>query len=216
MRIGIMGGTFDPIHNGHLFVAEEARVLFALERILFIPNGNPPHKKAYELTSADSRYAMTELATRSNPAFTCSPLELNRGGRSYTVDTLLLLHEDNPDAELFYITGVDAVADILTWKRHNEVIRLATFIAAARPGYNVDRLQERLPAAYLERILRLDSTALGISSTDIRERVSRGLPIRYLTPDGVVDYIDQHRLYADATADAESASMRAAQQGEQG
>ena len=215
MRIGIMGGTFDPIHHGHLFVAEEARVMFALQRILFIPNGNPPHKKEYALTPADRRYAMVEIATQQNPAFVCSPLELNRVGRSYTVDTLLLLREEYPDAELFYITGVDAVADILTWKRHDEVIRLATFIAATRPGYTTAHLRERLPADYLERILPLDSTALGISSTDIRARVARRLPIRYLTPDGVVEYIETHFLYAGAAAaNAEHASMPAARQGE--
>jgi len=221
MRIGIMGGTFDPIHNGHLFIAEESRVLFALDRILFIPNGSPPHKRDYVLTPAAFRYAMCEIAVRFNPAFACSPLELHRVGRSYTVDTLLLLREQNRDDELFYITGVDAVADILTWKRHEEVIRLARFIAATRPGYTLTRLAESLPASYLERILLLDSTALGISSTDIRRRVSYGLPIRYITPDGVVDYIERHRLYADTghgctdEADPEAVSSTVAQLGEQ-
>src|SRR5215469_14651626 len=120
MRLGIMGGTFDPIHNGHLFVAEEARVLFALDRILFIPNGNPPHKKDYAITPANNRYAMTLIATHGNPAFSCSPVELNRSGASYAVDTLTLLRQEYPDDEMFYITGIDAVADILTWKRHDE------------------------------------------------------------------------------------------------
>jgi nicotinate-nucleotide adenylyltransferase len=198
MRLGIMGGTFDPIHNGHLFVAEEARVLFALDRILFIPNGSPPHKKDYAITPANHRYDMALIATHGNAGFVCSPMELNRAGTSYTVDTLTVLRQENPEAELFYITGIDAVADILSWKRHNEVIRLATFIAATRPGFDLPRLRERLPASYLERILPISSTALGISSTDIRERVSRGLPIRYLTPEGVVDYIYKHRLYQTA------------------
>jgi nicotinate-nucleotide adenylyltransferase len=196
MRIGIMGGTFDPIHNGHLFIAEEARALFSLERILFIPNGNPPHKKEYELTTANHRYNMALLATYGNPSFTCSPLELNRGGISYTVDTLTLLRQEEPNAELFYITGVDAVADILSWKRHEEVIRMTTFIAATRPGYDLSNLKERLPMPYLERILLLGSTALGISSTDIRERIARHMPIRYLTPDAVIDYVYKYRLYA--------------------
>jgi len=197
MRLGIMGGTFDPIHNGHLFVAEEARALFGLERILFITNGSPPHKRAYSSTPAGNRYAMTLIATHNNPSFTCSPMELNRPGVSYTVDTLTQLRQEHPDAELFYITGIDAVADILSWNRHDEVIRLATFIAATRPGFDLAGLKDRLPVAYLERILVISSTSLGISSTDIRSRVSRRLPIRYLTPDGVVDYIYKRKLYMD-------------------
>jgi nicotinate-nucleotide adenylyltransferase len=202
MRLGIMGGTFDPIHNGHLFVAEEARVLFALDRILFIPNGSPPHKKEYAITPASNRYAMTLIATHGNSGFACSPMELNRPGASYTVDTLTQLRQENPDADLFYITGIDAVADILSWKRHDEVIRLATFIAATRPGFDLSRLKQQLPAAYLERILLIATTALGISSTDLRSRVARGLPIRYLTPDGVVDYIYKRKLYqTEATAE---------------
>jgi len=211
MRLGIMGGTFDPIHNGHLFVAEEARILHRLDRVLFVPNGRPPHKKAYELTHASERYAMVEIATRSNPYFECSALELHRSGPSYTVDTLAQLRAQQPDVDLYYITGVDAVADILSWKRHREVIRLAHFIAATRPGYSLTELRDRLPADYLDRILLIGTTSLEISSTDLRARVGRGLPIRYLTPDGVVDYIVEHRLYADADSPIE---RTAAQQGE--
>src|SRR5713226_3801830 len=118
MRLGIMGGTFDPIHYGHLFIAEEARARFHLSHVLFVPNGQPPHKKEYGLTPSNHRYAMTLIATHTNKAFGCSPMELNRPGASYTVDTLISLREQYPDAEQFYITGVDAIADILTWKRH--------------------------------------------------------------------------------------------------
>lgn len=215
MRLGIMGGTFDPIHNGHLFVAEEARVRFQLDRILFIPNGAPPHKKEYALTPASNRYAMTLIATHGNAAFTCSPIELHRTGPSYTVDTLALLRKEHPDAELLYITGIDAVADILTWKRHEEVIQMAHFIAAPRPGYPLASLKERLPAAYLERILLLGKTALGISSTDIRRRVGSSLPIRYLVPDGVMTYIYQQKLYmGDAASVSEVAPETEATQGE--
>ncbi|HZP82759.1 MAG TPA: nicotinate-nucleotide adenylyltransferase [Chthonomonadaceae bacterium] len=196
MRLGIMGGTFDPIHYGHLFVAEEARVRFRLGHVLFVPNGQPPHKKDYEITPARHRYAMTLIATHSNRGFGCSPIELERSGPSYTVDTLTLLREQNPDTELFYITGVDAIADILTWRRHEEVIQMATFIAAIRPGFDPAILKDRLPHAYLERILLLGSTALGISSTEIRERLRQNLPVRYLTPDGVLDYILKHALYS--------------------
>lgn len=211
MRLGVMGGTFDPIHNGHLFVAEEARVLFQLDRILFIPNGSPPHKRNYELTPATNRYAMTLIATHGNPAFVCSPVELHRAGPSYTVDTLQLLRQEYKDAEMYYITGIDAVADILTWKRHEEVVRMARFIAASRPGYLLSTLKERLPATYLERILLLGQTALGISSTDIRQRVNQGLPIRYLVPDGVMTYIYQQKLY---TGEMTFASGAASTQGE--
>lgn len=205
MRLGIMGGTFDPIHYGHLFVAEEARVRFRLNHVLFVPNGTPPHKKDADLTPAAHRYAMALIATHGNRAFGCSPLEFHRPGISYTVDTLTQLRQENPEAELFYITGVDAVADILTWNRHEEVIRLATFIAAMRPAFDLRTLQERLPQSYLERILLLGSTTLGLSSTDIRDRLRQGLPARYLTPDGVLSYIAKHRLYPPAaTGSAEA------------
>jgi nicotinate-nucleotide adenylyltransferase len=195
MRLGIMGGTFDPIHYGHLFIAEEARVRFDLSHVLFIPNGQPPHKKEYGLTPSQHRFAMTLIATHTNKAFRCSPLELNRPGASYTVDTLIALREQHPDAELFYITGVDAIADILSWKRHEEVIQLATFIASTRTGLDLSTLKDRLPQAYLERILLLGSLTLGISSTELRARLRQGLPIRYLTPDGVLEYIQKHGLY---------------------
>jgi nicotinate-nucleotide adenylyltransferase len=199
MRLGIMGGTFDPIHYGHLFVAEEACARFGLNHVLFIPNGTPPHKKAYATTPAIHRFTMTRIATQDNPEFGCTSMELNRPGPSYAVETLKQLREERPDDELFYITGVDAVADILTWKRHEEVIRLATFIAATRPGFDPNTLEERLPLPYLQRILLLGSTALGISSTDIRQRIHENLPARYLTPDGVLEYIVQNGLYRNAS-----------------
>jgi len=195
MRLGIMGGTFDPIHYGHLFIAEEARVRYRLSQVLFVPNGRPPHKREGDVTPAEHRLAMVQRAIQSNPHFECSRMELNRPGLSYTVETLTLLRAEYVDAEFFYITGVDAVADILTWKRHEDVIRLATFIAAARPGFEISRLKERLPEDYLARILLLRSTGLEISSTEIRERVRQGLPIRYLMPDTVREYIEEFPLY---------------------
>jgi nicotinate-nucleotide adenylyltransferase len=194
-RIGIMGGTFDPIHNAHLFIAEEARVRIGLDRVIFVPNGIPPHKKPYAVTSAEHRFAMVDLAVRSNPAFSSSRIEIDRPGPSYAVDTLSVLAEENPGADLFFITGYDAVAEIVTWKCHQEVMELCRFVAIARPGVNADDLAQRLPAAYLERIEVLESPNLGISSTDIRERASNGLPIRYLVPDGVLTYIAEHKLY---------------------
>jgi nicotinate-nucleotide adenylyltransferase len=201
MRLGIMGGTFDPIHYGHLFIAEEARVNFRLGRVHFIPNGSPPHKSDQVITPATHRYAMTLIAVSSNPAFDCSPIELNRVGPSYTIDTLDALRGTYPGAELFTITGVDAIAEIMTWERHEQVIQKTTFIAALRPGFDMQLLKDRLPRAYLDKILLVGSTALGISSTDIRARVRHGASIRYLTPDGVADYIAKHRLYAPTGAE---------------
>ena len=194
-RMGVIGGTFDPIHFGHLFVAEEARTHFRLDRVLFVPNSVPPHKTGREITEFRHRFAMTEMATATNPTFECSTIERDRAGASYTVDTLQALRDERPETELFYITGVDAIADILTWKRHEEVILLAQFIAAARPGYDSAILSVRLPEAYLHQIHVLNSTALDISSTDLRQRVREGRSIRYLTPDDVVEYITRNRLY---------------------
>lgn len=195
MRLGIFGGTFDPIHYGHLFIAEEARVRFRLEKILFVPAGTPPHKKENELSPAKHRYAMTVIAIYGNPAFACTPIEIDRKGVSYTIDTLVQLRKEYPEDEFFYITGIDAVCDIMTWHRHQEVMRMARFITAARPGYSLNRLRDRLPPDYLENILLLGTTMLDVSSTELRYRVRHNLPIRYLTPDGVIEYIRKHRLY---------------------
>lgn len=197
MRLGIMGGTFDPIHYGHLFIAEEARVHFRLESVLFIPNGSPPHKPDRAMTPAVHRHAMTQLATDSNPAFACSAIELDRDGHSYTVDTLDLVRDAHPDAELYTIAGVDAISDLMTWKSHVEVVRKTMFIVATRPGFDLGILTERLPAAYMDKMLVIGSTALGISSTDIRMRVRQGRSIRYLTCETVVEYIEEHDLYAE-------------------
>ena len=204
MRLGIIGGTFDPIHYGHLFIAEEARARFQLNHVAFIPNGQPPHKKDLNVTPARHRYAMTQTAIAGNPNFICSPIEMQRPGLSYTVDTLAALKEMYPDAELFYITGVDAIAEILSWKRHEDVIRMATFLAATRPGFDLRSLKEKLPQDYLSRVLLIGSTYLGISSTDIRDRVRQNLPARYLTPDSVLKYIYQNQLYVAGGAETVS------------
>jgi nicotinate-nucleotide adenylyltransferase len=206
MRLGILGGTFDPIHFGHLFIAEEARAHFRLDRVLFVPNGTPPHKKDYPITEARHRFAMTCLATDPNPWFECSSIERDRTGPSYAVDTLSILHARYPGAELFYIAGIDAIADILTWRRHTEVIQLAHFIAATRPGFDWEALQARLPESYLARILPLESTALNISSTEIRRRFRQNLPSRYLTPDAVLFYILEHKLYQSSAPSEDGAT----------
>ena len=190
-----MGGTFDPVHNAHLFIAEEARVRIRLDQVLFIPNGQPPHKKQYEVTAPNHRLAMVELAIQGNKSFFVSRLEIDREGKSFAVDTLTTLQATLTQAELFFITGFEAVAEILTWKRHEEVIELCRFVAVARPGVATGSAIESLPKAYRDRIDILESPHLDISSTEIRERVSQGLPIRYLVPDEVEEYIRQQSLY---------------------
>ncbi len=197
MKLGILGGTFDPIHYGHLFVAEEAHVLFGLEQVWFIPNGMPPHRPLHTVTHSRHRYSMALIALHNNPDFVCSPMEIQRSGLSYTVETLLRLKVERPGDEFYYIVGVDAVADLLSWHRHEEIVRMANLIAVTRPGYPLATLQKKLPAAYLQRILPLNTSSPAISSTFIRERVRKNLPIRYLLPDGVVNYIYQNRLYIE-------------------
>lgn len=195
MRIGILGGTFDPIHNAHLFLAEEARIAYGLQKVLFIPNGNPPHKEGVHLTEPEHRFAMTSLAVEDNPFFTASRMELDRAGIVYTYDTLRILRQEYSSAELYYLTGMDTVLEMMTWYRPEEVLGMAQFIAALRPGSDPRQLAERLPETFLNRIMLLPTTDLNISSTDIRERVRAGKPIRYLAPDPVVNYIETHRLY---------------------
>jgi nicotinate-nucleotide adenylyltransferase len=187
-----MGGTFDPIHNGHLVAASEVAGVFDLDEVIFVPTGEPWMKR--EVTAAEHRYLMTVIATASNPRFTVSRVDIDRGGPTYTVDTLRDLRTQRPDAELFFITGADAVAQILEWRDVEEVWTLAHFVAVSRPGH---RLNVRgLPS---EGVSSLEVPALAISSTDCRERVDRGFPVWYLVPDGVVQYISKHHLYRSAT-----------------
>lgn len=193
-----MGGTFDPIHYGHLVVAEVARCEYALDRVVFIPSADPPHKQGVPMTPAERRYEMTLLATASNPWFDCSRRELERPGPSYSVTTLREYRaQGGPDLELFFVTGADAILEILTWHEADEVIRLCRFIAATRPGYDLERLRRRLPAEYLERIEELAVPGALISSTDVRQRVREGRPIRYLVPEPVEEYIRKFSLYCD-------------------
>lgn len=187
MRLGVMGGTFDPIHNGHLVAAEEARYAFDLERVIFIPAGRPWQKERH-VAPADERYEMTLLATRDNVAFEVSRIEIDRDGPTYTVDTLRTLRDEQPDAELFFITGADAIGEILSWKDPDEVLDLATFVAVNRPGHDLSRGLD-------PRVNLLEIPALAISSTDIRGRVAAGRPIRYLVPDAVAAHIRVRGLY---------------------
>jgi nicotinate-nucleotide adenylyltransferase len=191
-RIGVMGGTFDPIHNGHLVAASEVRQHFGLDEVLFVPTGEPYQKR--DVSTAEHRYLMTVIATASNPDFTVSRVDIDRGGPTYTIDTLRDLHETRPDADLFFISGADAVAQILEWKDAQELFTLAHFVAVSRPGHplTVSGLPE-------EHVSLLEVPALAISSTDCRSRVSRGFPVWYLVPDGVVQYISKYHLYRSST-----------------
>ena len=195
-RLGIMGGTFDPIHYGHLLMAEEARQAFALDEVVFVPNGRPAHKKAYLVSSPEDRYAMTLLATGSNPCFSASRIEIDRPGLSYTIDTLREFHRLYPDLEtLYFITGADAVLEILTWHEYGKLVRECQFIAVTRPGFVLERLPEIVDAAFLDRVHYLPIPRLEISSTDIRKRVREGRSLKYLTPEPVEAYIHQQGLY---------------------
>lgn len=195
MRLGILGGTFDPIHFAHLFIAEEARARHALDRVVFVVSALPPHKARGDMALAAHRFAMARLATAANPAFECSRMELDRPGPSYTFDTLTALRAAPPEAELFFITGSDTIPEIPTWHRSEELVRLTHFISAERPGYSADYAEQGLPAELVSRVLPLPTIHLDISSTGLRRRIHAGLPIRYLTPDTVVEYIAAHGLY---------------------
>ncbi len=197
-RLGIMGGTFDPIHIGHLITAEFVRVECHLDKVLFIPAGSPPHKQGQAITAARHRYAMTVMATASNPHFAVLPMEIERSGLSYTIDTVRrLLAEYGDESELVCITGADAIRDLFTWKDIDLLLDLCWFAAASRPG--ALEAIEPMIASFGEkghnRILRVNTPQLDISATQIRERVRQGLSIRYLVPDVVARYIAKEKLY---------------------
>jgi nicotinate-nucleotide adenylyltransferase len=201
-----MGGTFDPIHHGHLVAAEEARWQFDLEKVLFLPTGQP-WQKPVGVSPAEDRYQMTVIATASNPAFAVSRVEIEHPGPTYTVDTLRRLRAGlGESTRLYFITGADAVLHILTWKDRDEVLGLAEFIAATRPGYALARLSDLMPGLS-ERLHPMEIPMLAISSTEIRARVARGAPIQYLVPDGVVRYVAERGLYRSDTVEAGDRSL---------
>ena len=194
-RLGVMGGTFDPIHYGHLVTAEEALWQFGLDEVVFVPTGQPWMKASREVSPAEDRYLMTVIATASNPRFSVSRIEVDRRGPTYTVDTLNELRERaEEEIELFFITGADAILEIFHWKDPEEVLALAHFIAAPRPGYDLQRFQREAPTSH-PNVSVMDIPALAISSSDIRRRVREGHPIRYLVPEGVHTYILKAGLY---------------------
>ena len=202
-----MGGTFDPIHIGHLVAAEEARAQFDLEKVVFVPSARPPHKAALPHSPPPDRLRMVEQAISGNRFFEVSGLELARSGLSYTIDTLRELHRVHGEGtELFFVTGADAIMEILTWKSSESLLSEAVFIAATRPGYPLEKLREFLPeknsrgASALGRVYSMEVPALAISSTDIRERAASGRPFRYLVPDAVWEYIVGNGLYRKGEA----------------
>jgi nicotinate-nucleotide adenylyltransferase len=195
-----MGGTFDPVHHGHLVTAEEACVQFNLEQVLFVPNRFPPHKALQDVTDPEHRYRMTALALAGNPRFAVSRIEIDRPGPSYTIDTITDLRRDHGARDLFYITGADAILQIVRgeWERSADLLTLCQFIAASRPGFPIDVHDLRrynVTGRLLDNLHVIEIPALAISSTDIRARVATGRPIRYLLPDAVADYIADHGLY---------------------
>jgi nicotinate-nucleotide adenylyltransferase len=187
-RIGVMGGTFDPVHHGHLVAASEVAQSFDLDEVLFVPTGQPYMKTP--ASSGEHRYLMTVIATASNPRFSVSRVDIDREGPTFTIDTLRDVRAQHPDAELFFITGADAVAQILDWKDASELWELAHFVAVTRPGHDLS--VSGLPES---DVSLLEVPALAISSTDCRARVGRDFPVWYLVPDGVVQYISKHHLY---------------------
>ncbi len=191
-RIGVMGGTFDPIHHGHLVAASEVAAKFDLDEVIFVPTGRPWQKT--QVSPGEHRYLMTVIATASNPRFTVSRVDIDRTGPTYTVDTLRDLRDQYPHDELFFISGADAVAQIMNWKDKDELWNLAHFIGVSRPGHELS-----LSGLSGEHVSLLEVPALAISSTDCRSRVARGHPVWYLVPDGVVQYIAKHRLYTDGS-----------------
>ena len=189
-----MGGTFDPIHHGHLVAASEVASLFGLDEVVFVPTGAPWQKSERAVSPAEDRYLMTVIATASNPRFSVSRVDVDRGGPTYTIDTLTDLHEQRPDAELFFITGADAMSQILTSRDSERCFDLAHFIGVTRPGYSL--VDSHLPDG---RVTLVEVPAMAISSSDCRDRVRRGMPVWYLVPDGVVQYIQKRRLYRSPT-----------------
>ena len=195
LRLGVMGGTFDPIHHGHLVAASEVQSRFDLDEVMFVPTGVPWQKADRKVSQAEDRYLMTTIATASNPRFSVSRVDIERPGDTYTVDTLRDVRKlRGAMADVFFITGADALSQILTWKGVDELFDLAHFVGVSRPGIPLGESDiTGLPA---DKVTLLEVPALSISSTACRDRVAQGLPIWYLVPDGIVQYIAKRGLYS--------------------
>lgn len=190
-RVGVMGGTFDPIHHGHLVAASEVAHHFELDEVVFVPTGRPYQKAAREVSAPEDRYLMTVIATASNPRFSVSRVDVDRPGPTFTIDTLRDISEIyGPDTELYFITGADALAAILDWQNADELFDIAHFVGCTRPGHT---LQD--PGLPKGKVSLIEIPALAISSSECRQRVAKGEPIWYLVPDGIVQYIGKRRLY---------------------
>lgn len=198
MKLGILGGTFDPPHNGHLQLAQEAARALQLARVVFIPAKQPPHKLDDPVSPLKTRVAMLERALEGHPDFVVSMIEAKRPGPSYTVDTLRELRRElGPDAVIYFIMGEDSLVNLATWNQPQEIVRLAHLVVLQRPGYDLDldALEHKVPGVKASVVL-VQAPELDISSSDIRRRVRRGTSIRKLVPAAVEDYIKQHQLYA--------------------
>jgi len=191
-----MGGTFDPIHYAHLLIAEDVRRRFDLPQVLFMPCDAPPHKKDYQVTPAEDRYLMAVVATADNPHFTVSRLEIDRPGPSYTIDTIRALNNKLDGlGQLYFVTGADAILDLLTWREPDGVLEEARVVAVTRPGFDLGQLAAQLGPERAAKITVISAPALDISSTQIRQRIAGGLSVRYLTPKSVIEYIEKRGLY---------------------
>jgi nicotinate-nucleotide adenylyltransferase len=202
-KLGVMGGTFDPIHHGHLVAASEVANRFDLDEVIFVPTGQPWQKADKQVSAAEDRYLMTVIATASNPRFSVSRADIDRGKVTYTVDTLREMRSKHPDAELYFITGADALSNILTWQDWAELFELAKFVGVSRPGYelNVDHLEEHLLDLPVDAVTMIEIPALAISSSECRRRAAENRPVWYLVPDGVVQYISKRHLYVPVGAE---------------
>ena len=205
-----MGGTFDPIHHGHLVAASEVQAWFDLDEVVFVPTGDPWQKSERPdgpVSPAEHRYLMTVIATAANPRFNVSRVDIDREGPTYTIDTLRDLQARLPGTELYFITGADALTEIFTWREPQELFALATFVGCTRPGYDMDAAT--LAGIPTDRVTIVEIPALAISSSDVRQRKRRGEPVWYLVPDGVVQYVAKHDLYAAPAPSARAPSAPA-------
>ena len=205
-KIGLIGGSFDPIHFGHLLAAQGAGERLGLERVVFIPAKQPPHKMYRHLANFEHRHAMVRIAIRGNSLFEVSDVEMRRGGRSYSIDTIRMLREDyGQDCRMYFIIGADMVRDLPTWKHVHELVKLVSFAVVVRPGYDYLRDLEAIRPCLGDRFVRETKRHIvlippnGVSATEIRQRLRTGKAIRYLVPEGVERYIGRHQLYGAKT-----------------